>query len=405
MKKILAMILAGGKGERLYPLTRDRAKPSVPFGGAYRIIDFTISNCINSDVRKVYILTQYKSLSLDRHIQRAWNTLNGRFGEFVYIIHAQQRVNENWYKGTADAIYQNFYTLQQERPDLVLVLSGDHIYKMDYRPMIEQHLKKKADLTIATMEMDRQFSREFGVVETTKTGQVKGFQEKPSKPIIMPGKPDSILINMGIYIFNTDVLVKRLIENARKPDSQHDFGKNVIPSMLKTDRVMSYSFTDLKTAQAGYWRDVGTIEAYYEANMDLLDEQPQSNLFDITWPIFTSEKLSAPAKVCGFEHKNGELFGVVFNSILSRGCLINRGRVEHSIMSPNIHVGEYSSIQDSILLDNVEIGKNCKIKRAIIDKGVRLGDGTEIGYNPKKDLQKGTISDSGIVVVPKNTVF
>lgn len=405
MKKILAMILAGGKGERLYPLTRDRAKPSVPFGGAYRIIDFTISNCINSNVRKVYILTQYKSLSLDRHIQRAWNTLNGRFGEFVYLIHAQQRVNENWYKGTADAIYQNFYTLQQERPDLVMVLSGDHIYKMDYRPMIEYHLKKKSDLTIATMEMDRHFSREFGIVETTKTGQVKGFQEKPAKPTTMPGKPESILINMGIYIFNTDVLVKRLIENARKSDSQHDFGKNVIPSMLKTDRVMAYSFTGRTADKAVYWRDVGTVEAYYKANMDLLEEQPTSNLFDSSWPIFTSEKLASPAKVCGFEEKDGKTYGIVLNSIISRGCLITRGRVDHSILSPNIRVGEYSSIEDSILLDNVEIGKNCKIRRAIIDKGVRLGDGTEIGYNQKKDMQKGTISDSGIVVIPKNTVF
>ena len=287
----------------------------------------------------------------------------------------------------------------------MLVLSGDHIYKMDYRPMIEQHLKKKADLTIATMEMERQFSREFGVVETTKTGQVKGFQEKPSKPIIMPGKPDSILINMGIYIFNTDVLVKRLIENARKPDSQHDFGKNVIPSMLKTDRVFAFSFNDKQTSQSGYWRDVGTIEAYYDANMDLLEENPQSNLFDNSWPIFTSEKQSAQAKVCGFEQKDGQLYGVLLDSIISRGCLINRAHIEHSILSPNIRVGQYSVIQDSILLDNVTIGKNCKISRAIIDKGVIVSDGTEIGFNPKKDAQKGTISDTGIVVIPKNTVF
>ncbi len=405
MKKILAMILAGGKGERLYPLTRDRAKPSVPFGGAYRIIDFTISNCINSDVRKIYIMTQYKSLSLDRHIQRAWNAFNGRFGEFVYIIHAQQRVNENWYKGTADAIYQNFYTLQQEKPDLVMVLSGDHIYKMDYRDMIDSHIRKKADLTIATMEMAKQYSKEFGVVQTSKTGQVKGFQEKPVKPATVPGKPDSILSNMGIYIFNTDVLVKRLIENARKPDTQHDFGKNVIPSMLKTDRIFAYSFTDAQSHQSGYWRDVGTIEAYYEANMDLLEEKPQSNLFDNKWPIFTSEKQAAPAKVCGFEQKDGQLYGVLLNSIISRGCLINRAHIKHSILSPNIRVGQYSVIQDSILLDNVTIGENCKIRCAIIDKGVKISDGTEIGYNPKKDAQKGTISDSGIVVIPKNTAF
>jgi glucose-1-phosphate adenylyltransferase len=276
---------------------------------------------------------------------------------------------------------------------------------MDYREMIDFHIRKKADLTIATMQEDRQYSKDFGVVETTKTGQVKGFQEKPVKPATVPGKPDSILINMGVYIFNTDVLVKRLIENARKPDTQHDFGKNVIPSMLKTDRVFAWSFTDEKTGRSGYWRDVGTIEAYYDANMDLLDEKPQSNLFDSSWPIFTSEKQAAQAKVCGFEQKDGQLYGVLLDSIISRGCLINRAHIEHSILSPNIRVGQYSEIYDSILLDNVTIGKNCKIRRAIIDKGVKLSDGTEIGFNLKKDAQKGTVSDTGIVVIPKNTVY
>lgn len=405
MKKILAMILAGGRGERLYPLTRDRAKPSVPFGGAYRIIDFTISNCINSDVRKVYILTQYKSLSLDRHIQRAWNVLNGRFGEFVFIIHAQQRVNENWYKGTADAIYQNFYTLQQERPDLVLVLSGDHIYKMDYREMIDYHLKKNADLTVATMEMDKQYSKEFGVVQIARNGQVKDFQEKPLKPRTIPGKPDRMLINMGVYIFNTDILVKRLIENARKPDTQHDFGKNVIPAMLKTDRVFSFPYIDKQTNAAGYWRDVGTIEAYYEANINLLDDTAGPSLFDPAWPIYTSEKLSSPAQITGYEERDGTTYGVALNCILARGCRINKARVEHSVLSPNIAVDRYSIIKDSIILDNVIIGKDCRIQRAIIDKGVIVPDGTDIGYNLKKDSRKATVSESGLVVIPKNTVF
>ena len=405
MKKVLAMILAGGKGERLYPLTRDRAKPAVPFGGAYRIVDFTISNCINSEIRKIYILTQYKSLSLDRHIQRAWNVLNGRFGEFVYIIHAQQRVNENWYKGTADAIYQNFYTLQQERPDLVLVLSGDHIYKMDYQEMINFHLKKKSDLTIATMEMDKQYSKEFGVVEISKTNQVKGFQEKPVKPKTIPGSPDLMLINMGIYIFNTEVLVKRLIENARKPDTQHDFGKNVIPSMLKTDRVFAYPFIDKETKATGYWRDVGTIEAYYEANIDLLSDNPGPTLFDPSWPVFTSEKQAAPLKITGHEEKDGLLYGAALNSIIARGCIINKAHIENSVLSPNIFVDQYSVIKDSIVLDNVRIGKNCKIKRAIIDKGVKIPDGSEIGYNLKKDSYKGTVTESGIVVIAKNTAF
>ncbi|MCP4624609.1 MAG: NTP transferase domain-containing protein, partial [bacterium] len=301
MKKILAMIMAGGKGERLYPLTRDRAKPAVPFGGAYRIIDFAISNCINADIRKIYVLTQYRSLSLDRHIQRTWNILSERFGEFVYIIHAQQRINENWYKGTADAIYQNFYTLQQERPDLVLVLSGDHIYKMDYRELTNYHYRKKADLTLATMELPKSESRHFGVLEVNEEQQVIGFQEKPARPKTIPGKPDKILINMGVYIFNTDILVKRLIENAKKPDTQHDFGKNVIPSMMKTDRVFSYPFANKKTKQPGYWRDVGTIDAYYDANMDLLSDSHASSLFGSDWPIYSSEKQAAPARIIGFE--------------------------------------------------------------------------------------------------------
>lgn len=399
------MILAGGRGERLYPLTRDRAKPAVPFGGAYRIIDFTISNCINSDIRKIYVLTQYKSLSLDRHIQRAWNVLNGRFGEFVYIIHAQQRINENWYKGTADAIYQNFYTLQQEKPDLVLVLSGDHIYKMDYRGMIAAHVQNNADLTVATMEMDKRYSREFGVVEIANNLQIQDFQEKPSKPKTIPGKPDRMFINMGIYIFNTDILVKRLIENARKPDTQHDFGKNVIPAMLKTDRVFAYPFIDNVTHQTGYWRDVGTIDAYYEANMDLLSDSVSPTLFDPLWPIYTSEKLAAPVQIAGFELHNGETYGIALNSILARGCRIQGARVEHSILSPNVFIDTYSQVVDSIVLDNVKIGKQCKIKRAIIDKGVVIPDNTFIGYDRNADARKATVTDSGIVVIPKNTVF
>ncbi len=402
-KKILAMIMAGGKGERLYPLTRDRAKPAVPFGGAYRIIDFTISNCINSDIRRIYILTQYKSLSLDRHIQRAWNNLNGRFGDFVYIIHAQQRINENWYKGTADAIYQNFYTLQQEKPDLVLILSGDHIYKMDYRELINYHIRNKAELTISTMELDKSESRHFGVLQVDEQNRVIGFQEKPARPKTIPGKPDSILINMGVYVFNTDILVKRLIENARK-DSEHDFGKNVIPSMLNKDNVFSYAFNDLKSKKASYWRDVGTIDAYYEANMDLLsNSHAGSTLFDNSWPIFTSEKQAAPAKIYGHEQHNGKLYGIVVDSIISRGCVINKSIIKNSILSPNIQVEPFTEIGNSVLLDNVTIGKNCTIQNAIIDKGVSIPDNTEIGLNLKKDAKHFTVSDNGIVVVPKNT--
>jgi len=404
MKKVLSMVLAGGKGERLYPLTRDRAKPAVPFGGTYRIIDFTISNCVNSGYRRIYVLTQYKSLSLDRHIQRAWNFLYNRVGEFVYIIHAQQRINETWYKGTADAIYQNFYTLQQERPDLVLVLSGDHIYKMDYRDMVNFHLRKKADLTIGTLELSKSESKHFGVLQTDNDHRVFGFQEKPAKPITVPGDPDSILINMGIYVFNTDVLVKRLIENAKKAEGQteHDFGKNIIPSMLKSNRVFAFPFMDKKTKKPGYWKDVGTIDAYYEASTDLLDDKPGLNLFDSSWQIYTYEKQAPPAKVCGQSRSGNPKGGQVVSSILSRGCLVNGAYVEHSILSPNVSVTMDSEIKDSIILDQTQIGKKCRIQNAIIDKAVRVPDGTDIGFDLKHDAKRFEVTDSGLVIIPRN---
>ncbi len=405
MKKVLVMLLAGGKGERLYPLTRDRAKPAVPFGGAWRIIDFTISNCINSELRRIYVLTQYKSFSLDRHIQRAWNIPSERFGEFVYIAHAQQRINENWYKGTADAIYQNFYTLQQEKPDLVLVVSGDHIYKMDYRPLIKYHLKNKADLTIATIETNKQYSRDFGVLVIDKSDRVIGFQEKPSDPETIPGKPDDMLINMGVYVFNTDILVKRLIENAKKPATQHDFGKNIIPAMINTDRVFSYSFLDKKTGKPAYWRDVGTINAFYDANMELLEEKPQLDIYDDKWPIMGTQKLAIPAKISGFEKRNGTFYGSVENSSIARGCTVFKANLKKSLLFPNVSVGAYSTIEGAILFDNVSIGKNCIIKNTIIDKGITVPDNTSIGADPDKDKKTFDIDRSGIVTVPKNTVF
>ena len=405
MKKILAMIMAGGKGERLYPLTRDRAKPAVPFGGTHRIVDFTISNCVNSDIRKIYILTQYKSHSLDRHIQRAWNFLSSRVGEFVYTIHAQQRINETWYMGTADAIYQNFYTLQQERPDLVLVLSGDHIYKMDYRPMIEEHLKKKADLTIATYEVPASQSHHFGVLQIDRTRRVSGFQEKPAKPKTIPGKPDGILINMGVYIFNTDVLVKRLIENARQVDTEHDFGKDIIPPMLKGHRVFAYSHIDSATGRPAYWKDVGTIEAYYEANLDLLNDAAGIDLYDRKWPIYTFEKQASPARITGFQERNNTLYGMAADSMISKGCNIRGAHINNSILSPNVTVNQYSTVRNSIIFDNVTIGRDCTIQNAIIDKEVVIPDGTEIGCNLKHDARTFTVSESGIVVIARGSTF
>jgi glucose-1-phosphate adenylyltransferase len=404
MNKVLAMIMAGGRGERLHPLTRDRAKPAVPFGGTHRIVDFTISNCVNSDIRKIYILTQYKSLSLDRHIQRAWNFLSSRVGEFVYIIHAQQRINETWYKGTADAIYQNFYTLQQERPDLVLVLSGDHIYTMDYRPMVEYHLKKKADLTIATYEVPVAEAQQFGVLQIDRSRRVRGFQEKPLRPKTIPGKSDSILINMGVYIFNTDILVKRLIENARQPGTQHDFGKDIIPSMLKDDRVYAYSHIDPATGKPAYWKDVGTIDAYYSAHRDLLVEGSGLDLYDKKWPIYTYEKQAPPSRITGFEKRGTQLFGLAANTMISKGCCINGAYISNCILSPNVSVQQHSTVEDSIILDNVTIGRNCIIRNAIIDKETIIPDNTEIGCNREQDARRFTVTESGIVVISRASV-
>ena len=397
MKKILAMILAGGRGERLYPLTRDRAKPAVPFGAIYRIIDFTLSNCLNSGIRRIYALTQYKSTSLHRHIHLGWNILSAPLGEFIEAVPAQQRIDEHWYQGTADAIFQNIYTLQVERPDLVLILSGDHIYKMDYRKMIAFHLEKEADLTVAAIRMDRNLSREFGVIEIDGDWRIIGFQEKPEEPKTIPKDPRGILASMGIYIFNTEVLVRRLIEDARS-DSSHDFGKDIIPMMIGKDQVFAFDFRQGDCGEAGYWRDVGTIDAYYEANMDLISITPQLNLYDAQWPILTHQPTSPPAKTVWIEEGR---VGMALNSIISNGCIISGGNVKRSILSPSVTVHSFAEIENSILLEGVDVGRNAKIKRAIIDKEVQIPPGMEIGYHLGEDAKRFTVTDSGIVVVPK----
>ena len=334
------MILAGGRGERLYPLTRDRAKPAVPFGAIYRIIDFTLSNCLNSGIRRIYALTQYKSISLQRHIQLGWNILSAPLGEFIEAVPAQQRIDEHWYQGTADAIFQNIYTLQAERPDLVLILSGDHIYKMDYRKMIAFHWERGADLTVAAIRMDRGLSREFGVIEVDRDWQIIGFQEKPEEPKAIPGDPGGILASMGIYIFNTEVLVRRLIEDARS-ESSHDFGKDIIPMMIGKDQVFALDFRQGDCGGMGYWRDVGTIDAYYEANMDLISVTPQLNLYDLQWPILTYQPTSPPAKTVWIEEGR---VGTALNSIISNGCIISGGNVKRSILSPKVTVHSFAEI-------------------------------------------------------------
>jgi glucose-1-phosphate adenylyltransferase len=395
--KVLAMVLAGGRGERLYPLTRDRAKPAVTFGGIYRIVDFTLSNCINSDIRRIYVLTQYKSISLHRHIQFGWNILSAPLGEFIEIIPAQQRIDEHWYQGTADAIFQNIYTLQQERPDLVLILSGDHIYKMDYRKMIAFHLEKSADLTVAAIRMGREQCREFGVIEVDRDWRIIGFEEKPEVPKTVPGDPEGILASMGVYVFNMELLVKRLIEDTRS-DSTHDFGRDIIPSMIEKDQVFAFDFRQGDRGAMGYWRDVGTIDAYFEVNMDLVSVTPQLNLYDSQWPILTYQSPNPPAKTVWAEDAR---VGTALNSIISNGCIISGGSVKRSILSPRVMIHSYAEVEDSILLEGVDVGRYAKIRRAIIEKEVQIPQGMEIGYNLDEDARRFTVTGSGIVVVPK----
>lgn len=392
------MILAGGKGERLYPLTRDRTKPAVPFGAIYRIIDFTLSNCVNSNIRRIYILTQYKSISLNRHVELGWNIFSSQLEEFIRLIPAQQQLDESWYQGTADAIFQNFHTLQQDQPDIVLILSGDHVYKMDYGAMIDYHLQSNADLTVAVLQVDKCFSRDFGVVEVGPEYRIKGFQEKPSDPRTMPERADCILASMGIYVFNTEVLVRCLIEDFRNEKSSHDFGKDVIPAMVRKDRVFAFRFVDTSTGEPAYWRDVGTLDAYWEANMDLVGITPQFNLYDTKWPIYTFQGPYPPAKTVLAEEKRT---GTAINSLVSGGCVVSGGRVLNSLLSPLVRVESYAEVRDSILMDGVHVEEGARLRRAIVDKDVRIPAGAQIGYDLKRDRKRFTVTDSGIVVIPK----
>ena len=403
--KILGMVLAGGKGERLYPLTQDRTKPAVPFGGKYRIIDFTLSNCLNSGIRRLNLLTQYKSLSLNRHIMQGWNIFNPQLDEYINLIPAQQRVGEDWYLGTADAIYQNIYVLQMDRPDLVLILSGDHIYKMNYMEMIDSHRERQADLTVAVIEMDKNLSRQLGVIQVDEEFRIIGFEEKPEIPQTIPGQPDLILANMGVYVFNTEVLVRRVIEDAKDPRSQHDFGKNVIPAMTAQDRVYAYSFRDENKKTAKYWRDIGTLDAYYEASMDLVAIDPLFNLYDYEWPIRTYHPPTPPAKTVFFEEHDFGRIGAAYHSLVSGDCIISGGKTFRSILSPKVRVHSYSEVWDSILMEGVDVGRYARLNRVIVDKRVRIPDGYKIGFDLKEDAKKFTVTESGIVVIPKGAIL
>jgi glucose-1-phosphate adenylyltransferase len=404
MRKVLTFIMAGGKGERLYPLTRDRTKPAVPFGGIYRIIDFTLSNCINSGLRKIYVLTQYKSASLQKHIRLGWNILPSELGQFIELLPAQQRIGDSWYLGTADAIFQNFYTVEMEQPDEVLILAGDHIYKMNYYAMIDFHRENAADLTVGVVEVEREKSSHFGVVEVDLLGRVRGFEEKPLRPKTIPHQPDKIFASMGIYVFGQAVLAGELREDAAKRNSAHDFGKDIIPQMLKKGcKIVAYNFIDENKKEAKYWRDIGTIDAYYEANMDLVQVEPVFNLYDQDWPIRTLQEQSPPAKTVFSGEEVTSRVGLVLDSLVAGGCIISGGRCQRSVLSPNVRVNSYSQVYDSILMEDVNVGRYAKIKRAIIDKGVEIPQGTVIGYDPEQDRKRFVVTESGIVVVAKGT--
>jgi glucose-1-phosphate adenylyltransferase len=398
---ILAMILAGGKGERLHPFTIHRAKPAVPFGGIYRIIDFTLSNCVNSGIRRIAVLPQYKSLSLDKHLRLAWNLFSGELNEYIISVPPQQRVGDKWYQGTADAIYQNIYMIEKDAPDHILVLAGDHIYKMDYSEMFRFHQNNKADATVAAIEIPKKSAMAFGVLEVEKDGcRITGFKEKPRNPRHIPGRPDWAFASMGIYLFNTKTLVEHLKSDALR-DTSHDFGKNIIPQMMKASRVCAYNFKDENKKEAKYWRDVGTIDAYWEANMDLVSVDPLLNLYDKAWPIRTYQGQNPPVKFVFAQEKKGGRLGIGLDSIVSHGCIVSGGRVQNSVLSPNVRINSYSEVRESILMENVDIGRRCRIRKAIIDKDVTIPPETEIGYNLAQDKKRYHVTPSGIVVIAK----
>ncbi len=404
MNKVITFIMAGGKGERLWPLTKDRTKPAVPFGGIYRIVDFTLSNSINSGLRRIYVLTQYKSASLQRHIRLGWNILSSELDEYIEMLPAQQRIGDTWYLGTADAIFQNLYTLELDRPDEVLILAGDHVYKMNYYTLIDFHRHVDADMTVSVVPVPREKAGQLGVVEVDSVGRVKGFQEKPAHPTTIPHDPERIYASMGIYVFKTGVLESELQEDAKKPHSSHDFGKDIIPQMLKKGmKVAAYSFLDENKKDANYWRDIGTMDAYYEANMDLIQVDPVFNLYDQLWPLRTYQEQYPPAKtVFAGEEITGRV-GLVLDSLVSGSCIVSGGRVQRSILSPNVRINSYSQVHDSILLEGVNVGRYAKVRRAIVDKDVAIPPGIVIGYDVNEDRRRFFVTDSGIVVVAKGT--
>ncbi len=409
MNQVLAVILAGGKGTRLEPLTRDRAKPAVPFGGAYRIIDFTMSNCLNSGIRRIQVLTQYKASSLDRHLNLGWQPFFCReLGEHVDILPPQQRIDENWYQGTADAVYQNIYSLEKERPKYVVILAGDHIYKMNYQKMVDYHERMGADLTIGALPVDLKSGQQFGVMQVDENDRIVGFEEKPKQPRALPGNPHECLASMGIYVFTAKFLFEQLLKDANNRTSSHDFGKNIIPSIIDNHRVFAFPFLDENGKTQAYWRDVGTIDAYYEANCDLIKVSPLLNVYDRAWPLRTHQPNLPPPKFVFDDREKGdfERVGCAVDSIVCNGTIVSGGRVQRSVIGREVRINSYAQVTDSILFDRVTIGRHAIVHRAIIDKDVVVPDGVKIGVDPRLDARRGfVVSEGGVVVVGKADVI
>ncbi|MDT8824498.1 glucose-1-phosphate adenylyltransferase [Vibrio vulnificus] len=404
MQDILTVILAGGMGSRLSPLTDDRAKPAVPFGGKYRIIDFTLTNCLHSGLRKILVLTQYKSHSLQKHLRDGWSIFNPELGEYITSVPPQMRKGGKWYEGTADAIYHNLWLLERSEAKYVMVLSGDHIYRMDYAPMLEEHIANNAALTVACMDVNCKEAKAFGVMGIDEHHRVHSFVEKPQNPPHLPNDPERSLVSMGIYIFSMEVLQQALIEDADDDASSHDFGKDIIPKLIDTGSVFAYKFCGSKgrVDKDCYWRDVGTIDSFYQANMDLLEPIPPMNLYQKDWGIRTYEPQYPPARTVSSGSGNE---GIFINSIIANGVINSGGSVQHSIVSYNVRINDSATVVDSIIFDDVEIGEGCQLVNCIIDKHVKVPPYTQIGLNRLEDAQRFKISENGIVVVPESYQF
>ncbi|GAB4288112.1 MAG: glucose-1-phosphate adenylyltransferase [Thiohalomonadaceae bacterium] len=392
----LALILAGGSGTRLKGLTQWRAKPAVPFGGKFRIIDFPLSNCFNSGIRRIGVVTQYKAHSMIRHVQRGWSFQRTELGEFVELLPAQQRTGSSWYAGTADAVFQNLDIIRAHNPEYVLILAGDHIYKMDYGPMLAYHVEHEADLTIGCFEVPLETAKAFGVMAVDGEWRVTGFTEKPPQPECIPGRPKEALASMGIYVFNTQFLFEQLVRDAESVGSERDFGKNIIPSVIHNHRVYAYPFRDPVTGSQAYWRDVGTVDSYWAANMELIGVTPELNMYDNEWPIWTYQEQLPPAK---FVFDDDDRRGQAVDSMVSGGCIISGGSVRHSLLFSNVRVSSYSQVEDSVILPDVTIGERCRIRKAVIDKRCIIPDGTIIGENLEQDAKRFHVSEGGVVLV------